>query len=292
MKKPIQISPDVDVITWFPPRAPRPADATGSSSLGLLHEESLASRRKGVVGAGWNLNKITPNWKKEQHLKLNQSSMTLGLHVHKFRVKNTWWCFWVRFGGWWLFVVVCWFWVGCGSRESFPKPNFWSWAKNPQANQTWNKDEQKTKHIQLTCHTLVRVPWWFLSSLGDFLCVFVSTICSATNREPGEQKNQVGVNMTFKASICIGIQFLGFLFWVVVVFSRSWTGSRLVNLDFVRHKITWFRAHLKNVHLDVCRVLHTSVLEGNAAMPFKTWAAHMFIFSLVCQGDWVISLTN
>lgn len=155
--------------------------------------------------------------------------------------------------------------------------------------------KQKWTKIDKTYPTNLSHPCACSLMVTQFLwvifCVFLFQRFAATNREPGEQKNQVGVNMTFKASICIGIQFLGFLFWVAV-FSRSWTGSRLVNLDFVRHKMAWFRAHLKNVHLDVCRVLHTSVLEGNAAMPFKTWAAHMFIFSLVCQGDWVISLTN
>ena len=109
------------------------ADATGSSSLGLLHEESLASRRKGVVYRCYpeNLTLETSRKsplieKKKKNMWLNQSSMTLGLHVHKFRVKNTWW----RILGqvWWL-VVGCWFWVGfklAVGCESFPKPHFWS----------------------------------------------------------------------------------------------------------------------------------------------------------------------
>ena len=152
--------------------------------------------------------------------------------------------------------------------------------------------KQKWTKIDKTYPTNMSHPCACSLMVSQFLWViffgFVSTICSATNREPGEKK-QVGVNMTFKASTCIGTQFLGFLFWVVVVFSRSWTGSRLVNLDFVRHKMAWFRAHLKNVNLDVCStVLHTIVVETYAVMPYKTCSFFLWYVKVI---GWFL-LTN
>ena len=95
--------------------------------------------------------------------------------------------------------------MGC---ESFPKPY--------EARQRILKLAKHEKNKQNISNNVT--PFCVFLSVQttiSFLCV-IFVVCStlaATNREPcGEPLHQVGVNMTFKVSTCIGIQFLGFVF--------------------------------------------------------------------------------